>query len=110
MNKTVAERVSAGIALLDEKKPGWASLVDLESLDMASTSWCILGQVFDGYTIACDFLGISHTKIPGYRDMQARCGFDASAEAYGNACETTDFLNLQEEWAQRIEGICGTTE
>ena len=53
---TIAERVAAGAALLDEHRPGWDGQIDLERLSLPSTCDCILGQIFpdtddgdDGY-------------------------------------------------------------
>lgn len=43
---TVAERVSAGIALLDENVEGWRDKIDLATLDIRHTRKCVLGQVF----------------------------------------------------------------
>jgi len=46
----IAERVAKGAALLDEKGPtDWASEINLEALDIVSTSNCILGQLYGGY-------------------------------------------------------------
>jgi hypothetical protein len=38
--------VTAGAELLDQARPGWAEMVDLENLNMLSPWMCILGQVF----------------------------------------------------------------
>lgn len=43
---TVAERVAAGAAFLDEHDPGWDQRIDLDSLDLDHTCKCILGQAF----------------------------------------------------------------
>jgi len=34
---------------LDQRKPGWEDLINIRTLDMVSTSQCVLGQVFGGY-------------------------------------------------------------
>lgn len=46
---TIAERVAAGAALMDEADPGWwradaDRAIDLEALDLAQTDMCVLGQ------------------------------------------------------------------
>lgn len=42
---TIAERVAAGAAWLDEHEPGWVDLIDLDKLNLASGCRCILGQL-----------------------------------------------------------------
>lgn len=43
-------RVEKGIELLDGINPGWRNGVNLNLLDMGSCEFCILGQVYGGYT------------------------------------------------------------
>jgi hypothetical protein len=47
MARTAKVSVAAGAALLDEKRPGWFHLIDLERLHLSSTEQCVLGQLFD---------------------------------------------------------------
>ncbi len=49
MVKTAAERVKAGAALLDRKRPGWANKVVAETLDMREGEQCVLGQIFGDF-------------------------------------------------------------
>jgi len=42
------EQVLCGIALLDEKRPGWQHGIRIDDLDLSSGCSCILGQLFDG--------------------------------------------------------------
>jgi hypothetical protein len=44
---TIAERVAAGAAFLDEHEPGWDQHIDLDRLDIDSNCRCILGQLHD---------------------------------------------------------------
>jgi hypothetical protein len=49
VSRTVAERVAAGAAWLDEHDPGWwrkdsGNAINLKALDLADTTACILGQ------------------------------------------------------------------
>ena len=55
-----ASKVAAGIKLLDEKKPGWRSLVDVESLRLENCDVCVLGQVFGHYDTGKAKLGIDN--------------------------------------------------
>lgn len=42
-------RVALGAELLDQRKPGWAAMVNLDRLAMESCDDCILGQVYGHY-------------------------------------------------------------
>lgn len=41
-----ADRVRAGVALLDEKVPGWDQRINLKVLDLQYCNECVLGQLF----------------------------------------------------------------
>jgi hypothetical protein len=43
--ETIATRVERGAALLDRHVPGWEKRIDLETLDIASSEFCICGQL-----------------------------------------------------------------
>lgn len=47
--ETVVERVNRGASLLDEQNPGWESKVHPGQLDMASSGWCIVGQIYGDF-------------------------------------------------------------
>jgi hypothetical protein len=40
-------RVARGAALLDSYDPQWYDKIDLDTLDLGNTSWCVLGQLFE---------------------------------------------------------------
>lgn len=54
MTATIPERVARGVALLDEREPGWADRIDLERLDVEDPCGCVLGQTWDGPTLGGD--------------------------------------------------------
>lgn len=54
-------KVNAGIALLNSRKPGWQSKINLDTLDLASCSVCVLGQIFGDY-----YDGIDELDVSGY--------------------------------------------
>jgi len=57
---TIAEEKAAkGAALLDERLPGWRSMVAPESLQLRWCSTCVLGQLFGDYKRGIDALGLS---------------------------------------------------
>lgn len=49
MTTTIAERVAAGAAWLDEHRPGWDQRIDLETLDLGDPCHCVLGQEYGNY-------------------------------------------------------------
>lgn len=50
MATDVTGRVARGVALLDEKVPGWVDRVDVEQLDVSNGLTCVLGQLFLTYS------------------------------------------------------------
>lgn len=76
---TPAYRVNRGAQWLDSVKPGWWELIDIDSLNLWSTSDCVLGQVFaseadqrgvtDGYCMVFDedFMSSWPHKLNGYQ-------------------------------------------
>lgn len=59
MAKTAAERAEAGAKFLDEKQPGWAAIIDLNSLNVGNDWECPACQVMDiNYDNACKSLGL----------------------------------------------------
>lgn len=78
MSNEARTRVLKGAALLDarpSKVPAdWRVKIDLDSLDMGSVQYCILGQLFSGYDKGLDALGITadgevatdHGFVSGY--------------------------------------------
>lgn len=46
---TIAERVAAGAAWLDEHAPGWIGRIDVDHIRMSDCTRCILGQVYGSY-------------------------------------------------------------
>ena len=53
------ERVQRGMALLDEKNPGWERKIDLKILNMVDRHACILGQLYTEYSLGLGPLAIS---------------------------------------------------
>jgi hypothetical protein len=46
---TVKERVARGVALLDERVPGWRKRIDLSAFNFESLECCVLGQLYGGW-------------------------------------------------------------
>lgn len=86
--KLGAECVERGAALLDKIRPGWIDTINLDTLNIASGSDCVLGQVFaeeaarvgtDGFGVGMNVLGFRMTGQAG------RFGF-TSFGVYGCGC------------------------
>jgi hypothetical protein len=46
---SIAERVAAGAAWLDEHRPGWVERVNLDTLDLGDSCECVLGQEYGDF-------------------------------------------------------------
>lgn len=66
-----ADRVRAGVALLDEKVPGWHERIDLDRFAMNSCARCVLGQLFGGFVVGAFAVGLD---MSGSDEVAA--GFD----------------------------------
>ena len=56
--KAIEERVQRGMALLDDKNPGWERKIDLHILNMEDCHACILGQLYTEYSLGFKPLAI----------------------------------------------------
>jgi len=70
---TIAERVAAGAAFLDEHDPGWwrpdvERAIDLDELDLSRTDECVLGQRCPVEVLAEYISGMAWKKEPGLPD------------------------------------------
>jgi hypothetical protein len=43
------DAVARGVALLDERVPGWREKINVETLDMGDYCFCVLGQQFGDF-------------------------------------------------------------
>jgi hypothetical protein len=89
------ERVGRGAALLDERRPDWWRLVDLDRLDIGSPCDCIAGQLYMGggnyrnWTMVMDSLGL-HAEA------------DEAAHGFDGPGLTGDYTALTEAWRTLI--------
>lgn len=88
MSMTNARNAAArGAALLDQHRPGWHNNINLDTLNMASCSNCVVGQTFGGWTRGCEEMDIV--------GRSADYGFDT------NSLSTYD--ELTDAWRELIE-------
>ena len=88
------ERVARGIRLLDQVLPGWHDEINWDELVMEWPQDCILGQLYDGFT-----LGINKLNL---HDRAFLYGFDLSQTQYFDATSTVAYFEeLQSEWKRQ---------
>mgnify|MGYP001578000622 CR=1 FL=1 len=93
----MSQRAANGATLLDEKRPGWASLINVDVLDLASGYHCILGQLYKrDYVMGIHDLGCDE------RGDQAKNGFDLSHEEYLSDHEDAMWDDLNAAWHEEI--------
>lgn len=87
---TVTERVAAGVALLDREQPGWDSKVNLDTLNIASSWNCVLGQLYGDELTGGKALDLKWV-------VAVRCGFDRHSGEL-----RVVFDELTDEWKRVI--------
>lgn len=76
-------RVERGAALLDEKVPGWAARVDVDTLALFDCTFCVLGQLFGDFGDGLDEL-------------------DITGAPHGFSCPDIDYPRLEQDWRLAI--------
>ena len=108
-HEEAAARVAKGAAYLDEVCPVWVEHVEVNTLDMADSCRCVLGQLHGYYRDACELLfatprvlGLSWPgRMQAAFDAAAALGFDAPVSRV-RAETATDFALLQDAWVELI--------
>ena len=101
MTDTIQARVACGVALLDEKLPGWVERIDLDTLNLASPCRCILGQTWDlpvGVDYTAFALHADALDIDG--DEEVAYGFNAGGEDWFE--DEGEYDALTAEWKRVI--------
>lgn len=94
----VAERVAGGMALLDERRPGWLREMAPQWLDIADCLDCTLGQVYGRYDDGMKALGLAG------HDAAARLGFTCTVgPSAPDEIAEAEFAALTAEWRRAIE-------
>lgn len=114
------ENVARGVALLDEKKPGWYKQIDVKKLHLSSCTDCVLGQLYgseadlgqkcgpnslagliagSGYCLGTYTLGL--TSWEG--DLPAKHGFSIEIPRCDSDCGyNRDWAGLTKAWVDAI--------
>jgi len=91
------QQIARGMALLDERRPGWREEIDPGSLDLEDDSMCVLGQLYgvDDFIDGLDAVGLSM-----YQPIEH--GFDI-----GNDDLPELYAVLTAEWRQALTQPAG---
>ena len=91
---TITERVERGAELLDEKRPGWVDIIDLDALDLADGCACIGGQLCRSKTGAGEdyLIFIDEIALDGAGEFWH--GFDGDGDDGGYGALTAAWRDL----------------
>ena len=87
--------VRTGATMLDQREPGWRNRINTQTLDISSVSRCILGQLYDNYSIGL-------TRLTGTTDRPTRTEF---SRQHGFHCQPSLGITnpiLDRAWAEEI--------
>ena len=105
---TIAERVAAGAAFLDEREPDWWRRIDVKRLELASSCQCVLGQLHS-HKCGEPSMHYLHARsrfevadVCGHADPDAALGFDVSDAARRAGREGVEYAGLTAEWRRVI--------
>ena len=96
MSADVAPLVAAGVALIEDKRPGAVALLDPAELRIASSCDCPLGQTFGSYA-----KGLRALRLDDFG--AARHGFTWPSAGFGSGFSSHAFIaELEAEWVRVI--------
>ena len=96
MSADVAPLVAAGVALIEDKRPGAVALLDPAEMRIASSCDCPLGQTFGSYAKGCRALRLDDFGA-------ARHGFTWPSAGFGSGFSSHAFIaELEAEWVRVI--------
>jgi hypothetical protein len=89
-----ATMVANGVAFLDKEYPGWEHEIDIDDLDIASSTRCILGQLYRGN---------AEPYESGFDWAMDNLDFEGNHYVHGFAGHPfTTFEQLNHEWVRII--------
>lgn len=103
MEPSIAARVALGAVYLDREHPGWDQNIDLDALDMANATLCILGQLYGYWTYHFDHVSRwSKWGRLGNRPGEEWGLFTESHGFYGP--DEEENARLTDEWRRFVTG------
>ena len=100
MNISISERVQNGVNLLNDYAGDWFWLVNLETLDIASTEDSILGQLFGSFQNGTRDLGFSYDQY-----TQSLNGFEMVDSEYRSESVDSIQAQIEDEWRILINAL-----
>jgi hypothetical protein len=89
-------RVNRGIAVLDKHGPAnWRSMVEPDSLNVGSCSFCPLGQIYGSYQEGINRLGIGDPVHYGFHDPD--CNWNKLTNIWKEKIRMGDIGEIQKE-------------
>jgi hypothetical protein len=95
-DETRTTRVARGMALLDQRRPGWHRNINLDRLDIASYTNCALGQTYGSY-------GHGRERLGFYGNDSRDHGFQISVHTTPIVGWKAEYNALTVEWRKQIE-------
>jgi len=74
-SQAAAARVAQGAAFLDRVRPGWASVIDVDTLAMRTCRRCLLGQLYGDYGTGAERFGWAPSALSLLDLPQVQLGF-----------------------------------
>jgi hypothetical protein len=99
------QQIAKGVALLDEKWPGWHERINLDTLDIGSSCDCVIGQLYPGI----EFPGVTYELFPIGELMprvykMRECGFATDCHGLSYTERDMRYKDLTDEWVECIAG------
>jgi hypothetical protein len=102
MSGSVEERVAAGVAWLDEHVPDWLGRIDLNRLELAACTQCVLGQLFGDYNDAPSDAS-NRGELLGFDRALAAADWDSLSGHELSGAVSSEYRSLNAEWRRVIE-------
>ena len=99
---TIAERVAAGAAWLDERKPDWWSAIDIIAFDIDDCRDCALGQIYGSYWDSPLFADLESIQGALFFVSDDERETIARAKPLGFYAESDETIWLNAEWERVI--------
>jgi hypothetical protein len=104
---SIKSRVAKGADLLDREFPGWAATIDVNALNIASISECILGQMFGRFSFGCDALGApfedGNFNSGPRRLWETGHGFELTHDEYTSKCVEAVKRSFDRQWVCEVK-------
>lgn len=96
-------RVKRGAVFLDDLRPGWERVINLDHLELADSCRCVLGQLFGHYLTGLAVVVKTGISI-GLAEMHSyELGFNVPASEMHDRRAPTPYRELDELWISEIE-------